>query len=529
MKRYLLALLVIFSFGATAQSTTGLDLLGTRSWVRVSWQPVAGATQYRVYLSTGEQKPQSPSRVLTPEVTRAYFTGVQPETTYHIRVEALAAGKLRKAWTGTVKTRKDAVRDPYEQQEVERQPGSAAVPQGMQVVWQDEFNDEYLNLNKWVPEYFSTLNYLNETNRKEMLEGRLPEPGLKFNGNTLTIFVNDSVPKRIYMPGGNQKISSIQTYNWRTGENLLDNSRGGYFEVKVKRSRRGQPKGVNTAFWFDSPGPDLRYYLQEGTELNGTRGIRPAGQVFEIDVFEYITAQFVLHGHVNGKGEFQRNLNTHIAEGFQHEDTWVTHGIQWSPTAVKHFINGQLIKEYTDKHQIYSPNHFMNMFLGSYGSGGEVSMEVDYIRYYQWPLRDGNELPNPGFEDSGSLAPWEGDGTLSAGKTGSYGVSLLPGQGIEQYIYLDNDTPYSLEYWSKGAGELEVTVENVEMVSGKLTAIASRKEKGKKNFGRASLDFRSGKEYGDHKKTVRVSVTNRGTSEMNVDDFSIKKVKKPVK
>lgn len=519
----LFILLSITGFRAVAQAE-GLDLSGTRSWVRADWQPVEGATEYRVYCSPGKERPADPYRILQPAVTQVYFTDIQSETVYRIWVEALAAGKLLKTRNGTVATQKKAVPDPRELQELETNPGSGAVPQGMQVVWQDEFNDRHLNLNKWVPEYFSTLNYLNETNRKEMQEGTLPGPGLKFNGKTITIYVNDTLPERIYMPGGNQKISSIQTYNWRTGENLLDNSRGGYFEVKVKRSRQGNPKGVNTAFWFDSPGPDLRYYLQQGTVLNGTEGIRPAGQVFEIDVFEYITAQFVLHGHVNSKGEFQRNLNTHIAEGFTNENTWVTHGILWSPTAVKHYINGQLIKEYTDKNRIYSPNHFMNTFLGSYGSGGGVSMEVDYIRYYQWPLREGNELPNPGFEDSGSLAPWEGEGRLKIGRTGSFGVSLLPGRKIEQYVYLDNDTGYTLDYWLKGAGELELTIENVEQVNGKLSIAAEQKKKAGKHFQKGSLKFRSGKEYGDHKKTVRLCLTNRGASEMIVDDFSLKKV-----
>lgn len=107
----------------------------------------------------------------------------------------------------------------------------------------------------------------------------------------------------------------------------------------------------------------MRYYLEQGTNLNGTEGIRPKGQLFEIDVFEYLNAQFVLHGHVDQKGVFQRNLATHIAEGIDHINKWVTHGILWTPTSIKHYINGKLIKDYTDKHQIYSPNHFMNVFL----------------------------------------------------------------------------------------------------------------------------------------------------------------------
>ena len=58
----------------------------------------------------------------------------------------------------------------------------------------------------------------------------------------------------------------------------------------------------------------------------------------------------------------------------------------------------------------------MNVFLGSYGSKGNVNMDIDYIRAYNWPLEKGNELPNPGFEDSGSLLPWEGNATLAPQK-----------------------------------------------------------------------------------------------------------------
>lgn len=28
----------------------------------------------------------------------------------------------------------------------------------------------------------------------------------------------------------------------------------------------------------------------------------------------------------------------------------------------------------------------MNVFLGSYGAKGQVNMDVDYIRAYNWPL-----------------------------------------------------------------------------------------------------------------------------------------------
>jgi len=115
-----------------------------------------------------------------------------------------------------------------------------------------------------------------------MLDGQLPQPAYTMDGSAINLYINDTLPKRIFAEGGNQKISSIQTYDWRTNENLLDNSRGGYFEVKVRRNRSGNPKGTNTAFWFDSPGPDIRYYLQKGSEVDGIKGIRPKGQLFEL-------------------------------------------------------------------------------------------------------------------------------------------------------------------------------------------------------------------------------------------------------
>lgn len=156
----------------------------------------------------------------------------------------------------------------------------------MQIFWQDEFNDTLLDLNKWNTVYYSNIDFLKKDNLQAMLGESLPEAAYTFTGHSIHLFTNDSLPAKAFYPGNGRKISSIQTYDWRTNENKLDNSRGGYFEVRVRRSYTGHPQGLNTAFWLDSPGPDLKYYLQEGTTLEGTTGIRPKGQVFEIDVFE---------------------------------------------------------------------------------------------------------------------------------------------------------------------------------------------------------------------------------------------------
>ncbi|WP_205944132.1 family 16 glycosylhydrolase [Pedobacter sp. HDW13] len=359
MKNFFVILLSIFSsgvLGETPAAPSELTVLGTRSWIKLQWKDNAiNEAGYRIYWSSDKQRPADPCAVLSSNTTCYYIQDVKPQTDYHIWIEAYNGSGVSKILKGEATTSKTWKLDSAELAELTEVPSSASVPKGMQLYWHDEFNDSLLNRNKWTTNYFSSFNYMDPDSRNEMLEDRLPQPAYRLNGKTIDIFVSDSLPNRLFSKKGNQKISSIQTYDWRTGENLLDNSRGGYFEVKVKRNSTGNPKGLNTAFWFDSPGPDLRYYLEQGTKVDGVEGIRPKEQVFEIDVFENLNAQFVLHGHVDQQGKFKHNIATHIAQGYDHVNQWVTHGILWTPNSIKHYINGNLIKEYSDKQRIFSP------------------------------------------------------------------------------------------------------------------------------------------------------------------------------
>ena len=527
MKKYIflasIQVLSVLALSAqTAKSNAPLRLLGTRSWIRLdlkdSQTNLSGA---KVFWAKTNKKPQEANAILADGAKRYYIQQVDPETSYYIWLESARGKPLS---NGKVYTSKRWQLDDTELDEVKQNPSSRAVPVGMEVYWQDEFNDQLLNRNKWTTNYFSSLNYLNAKSRGEMLRDRLPQPAYTLNGSAINLYVNDTIPKRIFTEGGNQKISSVQTYDWKSNENLLDNSKGGYFEVKVRRNRQGNPKGTNTAFWFDSPGPDIRYYLQEGSEVDGIKGIRPKGQLFEIDVFEYITAQFVIHGHVDPKGVFQRNLATHIAEGYEHVGQWVTHGVLWTPTSIKHYINGNLIKEYTNKNQIFSPNHFMNVFLGAYGSEGGVNMEVDYIRAYNWPLKEGNELPNPDFEGKAGIAPWEGEAMIEDGKgeKGSKAVALASRQKIEQYVYLDPEQLFDLTYWGKG-GDIQVEVDDVAVVSGKLSGLKQQIQSLGKKGGKQDISFVTGKEIKPNKKIVRITFTNSSKESVYLDNITLKK------
>jgi hypothetical protein len=94
--------------------------------------------------------------------------------------------------------------------ELKTNPSSEAVPQGMKIFWQDEFNDKLLNKNKWTTNYFRLSTILPKL-LKEMLAGQLPQPAYTLNGKFINLYVSDSLPKRSYNPKGGQKISSIQT------------------------------------------------------------------------------------------------------------------------------------------------------------------------------------------------------------------------------------------------------------------------------------------------------------------------------
>ncbi|RAJ80339.1 glycosyl hydrolase family 16 [Chitinophaga dinghuensis] len=503
-----------------------LQLKGTRSWIKASWKKQAAAN-YGVYWSTSHHQPSSPGIILPANTDKYYIQNVQPGTKYYVWVEMCFPEMKGKTIQGNVITETKWSIDSQEVRQLDI-PSSAAVPAGMKLFWHDEFNDELLDKNKWHTVYYSNIDFLNKVNMDAMLGDSLPQAAYHLSGHSIDIFTNDSLPVKAYYPASGRKISSLQTYDWRTNENLLDNSRGGYFEVRVKRSFTGKPQGLNTAFWFDSPGPDLKYYLQEGTTRQGTTGVRPKGQVFEIDVFENLDAQFVLHGNVDSLGNFVHNLATHIATGVEHNNEWVTHGILWTPTSISHYINGKLIKAYTNKHQIYSPNHFMNMFLGSYGGGGSVHMEVDYIRGYQWELEGGNELPNPGFEANEQLLPWEGTGTLTqmGVRSGKHALLLKPGQEIEQYVYLNNNTDYTLSYWQKGNGEVHTTIADMKLVTGELIQTATAHTSAGNNFRQQILSFHAGKEYGQNMKTVRLHFINNGKNDIVLDDITIRKSRK---
>ena len=402
---------------------------------------------------------------------------------------------------------------------------SKALPAGMQLVWNDEFNDTILDNSKWSTNYYSTLDYIYRTNYNDFINNNLPQPDIGFTGNSIILKIDKDIPERTYWESG-RKISSIQTYDWCSDKNMMNNTIGGFFEARIRRSADDSAKMVNIAFWFDSPGPDARYFVEKGDTAYGVEGIRPRGQVFEIDLCEYVTTEIVLHGNVSPEGKFEKNIGHYIVKG-DFRNKWVTHSMLWSPAGLKFYIDGELIKEWWDPNDIKSPNHFMNMYFGAYGKDGEVSMEVDYIRYYQWELEKDNELPNGNFEYNEALFPWEGSATITtnAANNGKYGAIIETGDTLYQYVYLDNNQDYSLSYSGKGDGKVFAKIENITQVSGITENEITEESQLNKSFEYYKFNFSTNPEHKSHKRTVKVSFINTGSQAIMLDDVKIEKVR----
>ncbi|WP_152620322.1 glycoside hydrolase family 16 protein [Pedobacter lusitanus] len=451
---------------------------------------------------------------------------ISPETNYYIWLTAV--NQSAAASFGTLKSFAKVFTSKkwkIDREEVNQLsiPSSAAVPEGMKLFWHDEFNDAMLNRNKWFTQYYSNLDYVEKYNWAAFKADTLPEPGFKFTGNSLHLITNDSIPVKPYWTSG-RKISSIQTYDWNSNENLLDNKRGGYFEVRVKRKAAKNAELVNTAYWFDSPGPGPRYYIEDGYKAKEVKGIRPHGQVFEIDVFENLNSEVVLHGNVDSTGKFLHNIGQFDVKDVEIIDKWVTHGLLWTPAGLKFYVNGELKKEWSDPADIKSPDHFMNLLLGSYGKNGEVDMEVDYVRGYQWPVEKGNELANSSFEFR-QLFPWTGTAQLTSSikRTGHQSLILAPGQTIAQYLYLEPETTYKLDYWSKGSGSLTARLDNLIPVSGKPEKGRQEIARARQEFSGHSMDFSTTGSNPGQMKTVRVSFSNNSSAVIIIDDIKLQK------
>lgn len=126
---------------------------------------------------------------------------------------------------------------------LEEQPTSDALPKGMKMVWNDEFNGTELDTSKWWDRYFSSLDWFNKDALEAFENGQLPPADYEFTGNSIILRATDN-----YYPGANRQISSIQTYNWENNTNMMDNAIGGFFETRIRRDIGENGDRVNPCF-----------------------------------------------------------------------------------------------------------------------------------------------------------------------------------------------------------------------------------------------------------------------------------------
>ncbi len=507
--------------------TNKLEVLGTRSWIKIQWKEQEKDEGYRLYWSVDNKQPELPQVTLPKGSEEYYITNVSPGTQYFIWLEPVNSFSVQQPILSSVFTRLNWELCGSDTTNL-YPPTTGALPEGMVLFWCDEFNDKYLNRNKWSTNYYSTIDYKTKVNFEFLNTDNLPQPYYILNGRTLKLITCESLPLEPYFSSG-RKISSIQTYDWNSNELLLDNSLGGYFEIRVRRIASRDAELVNTAFWFDSPGPDLKYYMEKGTTAGDVEGIRPSGQPFEIDVFEYLNTEIVLHGDVSKNGNFLGNIGHQIIRDTTNSSRWTTHGVLWTPSELKFYLDGDLVAQWIDRNDMKSPNHMMNVLIGAYGKGGYVAIEVDYIRYYRWRLNENNKLPNGGFEySSKDFFPWGGTGVLSSRvkRQGNYGLELNPGEYIEQYVFLKHSSDYALRYWTVGKGALDVRAENLLHVTGDVKSSFHVESTSTDTFRLNELEFRTGDEFGDHLSRVKISFTNNSTSSIHLDDLQIKNLQR---
>lgn len=229
--------------------------------------------------------------------------------------------------------------------------------------------------------------------------------------------------------------------------------RYGYYETRAKMPAAG---GWHTSFWM----------------MAGNGGTTfPAEQRTEIDVLEQdsVNQRTVHQGVITWQGGGVRGP---YAPGTTYDSgldvkQWHTYGAEWTETAVKFYVDGQL--RYTAP---YTPNQwthdYVNVWLTSIAypqtAAGEGVAQFDYVRYWQKDYYLDNEGPAAyGYRETGS---WQ-DSTLdgwnytspsryatchTAGNTATWRPTLRAAGSYTVYVWSivhsgsDPDTRYDVTH-----------------------------------------------------------------------------------
>ncbi len=271
--------------------------------------------------------------------------------------------------------------------EQQAQPSDGTPPnpvekEGYNLIFQDEFDGETLDIDKWLPQYFP----------HSTTDAAACQTTYRMEDGKLVLYLDENTP--CFFDGTEMKVSSIQTYeknhlhpNTPNVTNVMPydsfTCQYGYFEIRLKMPNCGG--GGHVAWWLVGAQDDAR--------ADGTM----SSQNGEIDIvetsFEYPNV-FSPKVHAFDDPDLAEYKDSVGLEG-NFTDEYHIYAMNWTPEGITFYFDG---KEICKTNQ--SPQYRMGMLLGIYtdsigftGAHNDVwpkEFYIDYIRVYQ----DKNGYPN---------------------------------------------------------------------------------------------------------------------------------------
>ena len=237
------------------------------------------------------------------------------------------------------------------------------------LAFSDEFNDNKVDTTKWTVE---------KTQKKRvdiMLyadENQVEEK----DGNVYIYYRKSTINDTTYMAGRfNSKGKYAPTY--------------GYFETRMHLVK---PNGYQMAFWMMPEGKGMASKIGvDGTANDGA----------EIDIVEGNKLDaYSLGLHWDGYAKPAHKSNGALVKTPKIHDTeYHVFGFEWTPTYLKFYYDGKLVREMTDQKLIPKVAHFLYFSGSCFGksdwvdgdvrknefiqNGGVAKAYIDYVRVYQ--------------------------------------------------------------------------------------------------------------------------------------------------
>ncbi|NQX65942.1 family 16 glycosylhydrolase [Paenibacillus alba] len=259
-------------------------------------------------------------------------------------------------------------------------PASADVPNpngGYTLYYADEFTENAINENDWM--YRDAGPYSKGYNKKENV--RESEGVLHID------MKKEQINSQWYYTGGGIVTKKVFGY--------------GYYETKAKLFNA--TTGLHPAFW--SMGLSNHLTSNNITALSAeiAAGNLPYyNQVTEIDGFEANSADPTLNigtvTHIPGFAGPRKGFNV------QTPDSWHVYGYDWSPTAIKFYVDGTLVHmiDLATTPQPFSPaNFWLTALVGDIVADDSKlpgDTQFDYFRYYTKNYSGANMIGNAAME-----------------------------------------------------------------------------------------------------------------------------------